>query len=66
MRGYLYYRHVLLKVQMLPEPKMQLCFARHAYLKGVVPAHAQKGKSGCLVAVDLIMFLLADMEILNG
>lgn len=51
---------------MLPEPEMQLCFARHAYLKGVVPAHAQKRKCGSLVAGGLVMFLLPNMEILNG
>jgi len=44
--GYLYHRHVLLKVQMLPQPEMQLCFARHTYLKGVIPTHAQEGKCG--------------------
>lgn len=51
---------------MLPEPVTQLCFARRTYLKGVVPAHAQKGKCGSLVASGLVMFLLPSMEILNG
>ena len=66
MGGYLYCRHVLLKVQMLPEPEMQLYFARHESLKGLVAAHAQKGKCGCLVAVDLVVFLLPNVEVLIG
>lgn len=62
MDGYLHCRHVLLNV---PEPEVQQCFERHAYLKGVVPAHALKRKCGCLVGVCLVTFLLPSIEILN-